>query len=219
MSSTRALLATWSKVLSPKDFERYKAQLEAEQVAAKRHLDCIVAAYLEGDWEAFYRAATCDGVDWPALFRRLKKLPPPSEDIMRAAFETVWQCTKHMPLYVGNHRLVVDVARKMFLPYSGPARRLWRGGSSREHRRRAYSLSWTASRSVAEDFARQYEGVILETLAPPEAIIHEMRYPEPATAEERAAYPPDVQFDDFSKEQEFLVDRRFLTRVVSHPAG
>jgi hypothetical protein len=25
MSSTRALLATWSKVLSPKDFERYKA--------------------------------------------------------------------------------------------------------------------------------------------------------------------------------------------------
>jgi hypothetical protein len=208
----------WAKVLSPKDFERYKAQLEAEQAATKRHLDCIAAAYLAGDWEAFYTAMTCDIYDWPALFRRLKKLPPPSEDI-QAAFETVWRGTKHIPLSVYNHRLVTDIARKMFRPYRGPARLLWRGACAQEHRRRKYSLSWTASRSVAEDFARQYEGVILETLAPPEAIIHEMCYPEPATAEERAAYPPDVQFDDFSKEQEFLVDRRFLTRVVSHPAG
>ncbi|CAN7617477.1 hypothetical protein LJR255_004627 [Pararhizobium sp. LjRoot255] len=76
---------------------------------------------------------------------------------------------------------------------------LYRGESTFNRRRRCYGLSWSANRSVAEAFAEDtsrlyYDGsVLLETLAPPEAILTKMpkRYGE----------------------GEYLVDRRYLRAV------
>ena len=108
----------------------------------------------------------------------------------------------------------------MFPPYAGPAVRLFRGAGFNEHRKRQYSLSWTHDRTVAEQFARDYSelpdgSVILETIAPPAAIITQIQYPEPYTeAEREEMLRESISFDEYHHEREFLVDRRELGTVT-----
>jgi hypothetical protein len=54
--------------------------------------------------------------------------------------------------------------------------RLYRGASSREHTRRLFGFSWSSRLDVARAFAQHWRlgehgGVVLETLAPAEAIL------------------------------------------------
>lgn len=91
----------------------------------------------------------------------------------------------------------------MLPPYTGSAITLYRGESVLNHQGQTYGLVWSASAEVGRDFAsrRDYrlaEGgsVLLETLAPPEAIIC-------------AA----VMYNDRYGEQEYLVDHRRLCAV------
>jgi hypothetical protein len=88
--------------------------------------EALLAAYTAGDADRFYKIGTYDGIEWEPVFRRLAKLPAPSP-AMQLAFEQVWMEHKHMAAAVGNHRLVVTVARKMLSPYRGSALRLYRG--------------------------------------------------------------------------------------------
>jgi hypothetical protein len=75
--------------------------------------------------------------------------------------------------------------------YKGEALRLFRGAGAGERRRAAYGVSWTSNLSAAEDFAESYRvwprgSVVLETVAPPEAIISAVEYPPPMTEAEKA---------------------------------
>ena len=92
----------------------------------------------------------------------------------------------------------------MLLPkYRGPAKHLYRGESFTNRRRRTYGLSWSTSADVARCHAekkgpRSSPGgsVILETMAPADAIISRVRLTE-----------------DRYDEIEYVVDRRRLTSV------
>jgi hypothetical protein len=104
--------------------------------------------------------------------------------------------------------------------YKGEALRLFRGASALERRRRVYGISWTSSLSMAEDFAEGYRvwstgRVVLETVAPPEAIIAAEEYPPPMAEVEKAelGLPPNTKIVEWHEESEFLVDRRLLGPV------
>jgi hypothetical protein len=58
---------------------------------------------------------------------------------------------------------------------------------------------------------------ILETVAPPGAIIAQIAYPEPWTDSERKEILheyPNTNFNEYHDEREFLVDRRGLETVT-----
>ncbi len=106
--------------------------------------------------------------------------------------------------------------------------RLFRGASAGERRRRVYGLSWTTEVAEAEFFARERQvwdggSVVLETLAPPEAIICAVDYPEPVTVAELKRDFPTIPKTDLEgiversgqhhHEREYVIDRRYLSAV------
>jgi hypothetical protein len=79
---------------------------------------------------------------------------------------------------VGDDLLTIDSLRKLMPPYRGPAFRLFRGDSLLNRRRRTSGLAWSTSRDTARKHAHENKhgmarggSVLLETLAPAEAII------------------------------------------------
>jgi hypothetical protein len=114
---------------------------------------------------------------------------------------------------VNNDLLLIDVLRNLMPPYRGGEIRLFRGDSVFNRRRRTYGMAWTSDPVVAESFADsralmyQDGGVLLETFAPPNAII---------------CVPHDHIEDEWhAGEAEYLVDRRRLgeVRVVKRYPG
>src|SRR4029077_9200884 len=84
--------------------------------------------------------------------------------------------SKTLPRRVGDHRALCDAARVLLPKYRGPAVHLFRGAGALERRRRAYGMSWSADVAAAGRFAEEHRvmdggSVLLETVAPPEAII------------------------------------------------
>jgi hypothetical protein len=107
---------------------------------------------------------------------------------------------------VANDLLLFDALRNILPPYRGGPISLFRGETWFNRRRRAYGLSWSSDRIVAESFARNYPNfyvkgtLVLETLAPADAIIC---VPQLCGIDQ---LPPDA-------EAEYLVDRRRLKSV------
>ncbi len=140
---------------------------------------------------------------------------------IRSAFLDIWIESKMLPLHVGNHRVLSDAMRILLPSYNGPPVRLFRGTGALGRRRRIYGLSWSADAAVAERFAlerRQWPGgsVLLETLAPPEAIICQVNYPPSYTQDEIEDLRrecPDGIIVDYHQEMEYVVDRRHLNGV------
>lgn len=139
----------------------------------------FAAACAASDVEAFFAAVerldeVSDG--WRHAMRHAARLVAVSEDI-RAAFVNVWIEHKMLPLKVG-HRPTLAAALRRLLPggYAGVPLRLYRGAGGLERRQRRYGFSWTTERAIANRFAVHYRavkdgGVVLETIAPPEAIL------------------------------------------------
>jgi hypothetical protein len=83
-------------------------------------------------------------------------------------------------------------------------------------------MSWSADVSIAEWFARERQvhdggSVLLETLAPPAAIICVVDYPKPFTKQEIARIKrehPHAEMIEFHEEREYVVDRRYLKGVA-----
>jgi hypothetical protein len=104
--------------------------------------------------------------------------------------------------------------RVLFPPYRGPAIPLFRGTSGDEARKRKlYGISWTSDADTARSFAKQYEdsvgGVVLETVAPLEAVISAPGLDGP--------YYEDENGKRMYDESEYLVDGRRLPRVkIAH---
>lgn len=125
-------------------------------------------------------------------------------DTALTQFMAPYTLSDNQQRYNGNNQLIAqNMPRKPVSPQ-------WQDGQlvgelAANARYRRYGASWTASRDVAEAFAqseirRQSRGgtVVLETLAPPEAIMCA-----------RAMHPDHLE----SNEQEFIVDRWKLGNV------
>jgi hypothetical protein len=209
----------------------FAEELRKERHAAKDAADCFVRVCQTDKAEAMEGAAqllneTVSGwtVAMHAVARRLQSVSPE----IQQAFLSVWVEHKMLPLTVGDHRALCDAARILLPPYHGPAVRLFRGAAAGERRRRIYGLSWTPDMAIAERFARerqQWDGgsVVLETLAPPAAIICSVDYPEPFTVEElKREFPGLAQqtiekladSQSFHEEREYVIDRRHLGAVT-----
>jgi len=220
--------------VSDKDQNRCKAvevslnaQAAAERLGAQAGAERFVRACQTGDVAALSDAAhfinenTVGG--WNAAMRAVgRQVQTVSPEIQQAFLSVVWLQSNNLRGRVGDDRALCAAARVLLPSYQGPIMRLFRGAPADERRRRTYGLCWTAKFAVAEIFARDKQtnnrgSVLLETLAPPEAIICAVAYPEPFTQDEiarlRGDYP-NVEIIEFHGEGEYVVDRRHLNAVT-----
>ena len=115
---------------------------------------------------------------WPAVMRAVAKSPCASDEFRERLLALWVRCGDHMRQEVGNDLVLADGLRAMLPPYTGPAVTLYRGEGAQNRRRRTYGLSWSATAESARTFASSVMcrtsvggSVLLETLAPTEAII------------------------------------------------
>ena len=122
------------------------------------------------------------------------RLPSVAREV-QYAFESLWIERKGLSLTVGDRPTVAKALRVLFpRDYKGAPLRLYRGTRRGERRCRLYGFSWTTDRTIAQSFADTHsetarslaeelpkegpfaystdlEGLLLETFAPPEAIL------------------------------------------------
>jgi hypothetical protein len=138
---------------------------------------------------------------WRAVLRRITSKPPSPK--MSEALQTIWVTSGwNIREDIRDDVFIIEMLKRALPRYQGEEIELWRGESAKNRQHRAYGLSWSAKRTVAEMFARRgaalhlHATVVLRTIAPAEAIIaapnHHSRY---------------------LHEDEFIVDRRRLRAV------
>ena len=102
---------------------------------------------------------------------------------------------------VGDDIVLIRALRALLPAYRGGPVTLFRGEGAKNRKRRAYGMSWTTVRAVAEHHAKGWwrtsrgGSVVLKVAAVAASIIASLK-----------------GFDRFA-EREYLVDRRFLTNV------
>jgi hypothetical protein len=195
-----------------------KEERRRERRAARAAADRFVRACQGGDVAALYAVFGAlgdivNGLDF-AMRAVVKQIQAVSPEIQHA-FLQAWIDSKNPSLSVGDHRALCAAARVLLPCYRGPSVRLFRGADANERRRRVYGLSWTADRDVAERFARARQGhnggsVVLETLAPPAAIICAVNYEITRLKSEHS----NGEIAERSHEREYVVDRRHLNAVA-----
>lgn len=216
--------------LPPDWAQQLKEEQRRERALAREWREAV----RQGDLDAFKIATgrLYNEGGWPIALRMLVRDPQPRiRPAIRHAFRQAWTEEKSLRLKVGNDRLTCTVLRMFWPQYRGPARRLYRGTSAEEARRRRYGISWTTDVEIAEGFARKEAdtlvrlqranvtsvklggGVVLETLVPPSAIIGPNKYPRPFTDEERRGFPATATVVEFHEEREYLVDGPALEKV------
>jgi hypothetical protein len=111
---------------------------------------------------------------WPLAMRQIARLGRVSKEIQ---FEFVYMWTTDSHPQCDDSHAFLDAMHVLFPPYHGPAMRLFRGAFADEPRKRKFfGVSWTSDIETAHRFAKRWEdgsvgGVVLETIASPEAII------------------------------------------------
>ena len=200
-------------------------QLRDERRKRSAHARAVVDACARGDAEQFCELTYPydDRPDfWPLAIRFITRRISEVSPEIQEAFRQVWIETKMLGLRIHDHGALCQALRILTPKYHGPALRLFRAASARERQRRAYGISWTSSLEAAQRFAEtsgnwSAVSVVLETVAPPEAIISVMEYP-PLTEAERAEFglPPTAEVVEWHDECEYLVDRHLLGPVKLH---
>lgn len=162
--------------------EEVRAERRAERAAAKAFAEACAA----GDPEALQDVAGAfEGLEdgWRLAFREVAKLPtvaPAAQD----RFVHLWLSTKELPRRVGDPKTLVAGLRKLFpRPIVPEPMLVYRGAEQSELRRRK-GFSWTVRIEKAREFAQRFHdwekgGVVLETIAPPEAILLVCGNPDP----------------------------------------
>jgi hypothetical protein len=96
----------------------------------------------------------------------------------RSAFLAVWtESGHHIRREVADDIVLLDALRCLLPGYAGPSIQLFRGETWNDFSYQTYGMCWTSSREVGEGFARGWNaanpggGVLIETLAPPSAIL------------------------------------------------
>lgn len=187
--------------LSPK----FRELLAEQQRLQREMLDAVRIGLRHADHERFVTAIELAEAHveqgWRKIILVVRRHPSPPAAFKRWFRDALW--VPHgdaVRTEVNDDLLLADALRVLLPSYRGAPIRLWRGESLGNRRRRTYGLSWSRDAVVAESFAtgarRLYTGgsVLLETVAPPEAVI--------------CSVPSRT-----SREQEVLIDRRRLQTV------
>ncbi|ROL66696.1 hypothetical protein BHU25_20775 [Pseudomonas vranovensis] len=101
----------------------------------------------------------------------------PRDRAIADCFHTQWHvCHHHIRELVGNDELVIEMLWKWLPPYQGPDLLLYRGENVDRLAEGRIGTAWSPQEKTARMFASGWNaagkgGVILETLAPAEAII------------------------------------------------
>lgn len=139
---------------------------------------------------------------WRPALRACARLHGAPEAVRRR-FLLIWlDFGDTLRSHVADDLTLIRALRVLLPAYEGGPVPLFRGESLGNRARRTYGISWSSDRQVAADFARnsanRYEGgtVVLQVLAPPEAIIS----------------APGLMLPQQSVD-EYLVDRRQLPKV------
>lgn len=196
-------------------FCEHQAQAKAQRRDERKAAKAFVRVCRDGDYELVYDAATWldQGMDaWRLAMAGVAKLPRVSPEI-QGAFVPIWVMHKMLPLKVGD-RSVLARALRVLMPgaRSGSPLTLYRGASVHERRRRRWGFSWTTDPGIARGFAEWWAqpkppgyrgdwdqgGVVLQTVAPPPAIL--------------LVRPPEDWYD----EGEVVVDPYRLGKVTVH---
>jgi hypothetical protein len=159
-----------------------RARLRDEQRQAKQAADIFACVCRDGEADRLYNAhlALNDSSSdaWRLAMAKVAKLPRVSPAIQHA-FLPIWIESKMLPLRVGP---TMAAALRLLLPgeqLSSPLM-LYRGTHDGERRRRLYGFSWTTdivtARSFAEHWSQsvpgnKFQGLVLQTEAPPEAVL------------------------------------------------
>jgi hypothetical protein len=170
--------ATLLKRLPPE----WQAGLRQERREAVQAAKVFARICAEGDADRLYNAHLLLNERSSDALRlamsRVAKLPKVSREIQEA-FLNIWIESKMLPLRVGSRRVLANALR-VLMPanYTGPPLTLYRGTSTHERRRRNYGFCWTTDAAIAANFAAHWqqpdisiESVVLQTLAPPKAIL------------------------------------------------
>jgi len=166
--------------VEPGDGTDWQALDLAERRADRAAARAFVSACQSGDAMALLHAVdlinhtSVDG--WRLAMRGVGRLSGVDQAI-RHVFLHVWIESKTLARRVGDKRALA-AALRVLMPgnYRGPALRLFRGAQADEQRCRLYGFSWTTDFQTAHDFATERQrfpsgGIVLETTAPPEAVL------------------------------------------------
>jgi hypothetical protein len=180
------------------------AEIERERAAGRALLNAIAAEDFARVVESIEALRySIHGFARRAL-KAVARMPAPSTDF-RLRFLSLWQ--NDGDALRGDSPgdfVLIDFLRVVLPPYAGPARRLFRGESGWNRRRRTYGMSWTLDRVVARSHAeakqkRSQDGaVVLEAEVPAAAI-----------------FCAPCELETSWGEQEYMVDRRKLGAVIA----
>jgi len=184
--------------------QEFLHQLRCEEREACQAAKMFVDACVSGNVEAFWAAvdALNESVGgWKKAITYAARLTS-ANPVIQHSFLAVWVESKMLNFRSGSRVSMLKAVRTL-LPRTeviGPVR-LFRGAAAIEQKRRAYGLSWTTDRAVADRFAqerRRWDGgsVLFEALAPPDAILHVLEHVE-----------------GYYEEAEHVVDPERLARV------
>jgi hypothetical protein len=195
--------------------EDRQQQRRAEQRRTRMAAKTFVAACQSGNVEHF-RAAfamVADQVDgWTKTLREVARRLDRVPENIQHEFQLLWFESKGLAAQCEDKRALLDALRLLFIPYQGPAVRLFRGASAHEGRsRKFYGPSWSTDIEEADYFARRRQAdlggsVVLETLASREAII--------SAPGSTGAYWSNLDGARRYDEQEYIVDGRRLQQVT-----
>lgn len=188
--------------------QRLRDERRRARVAAK----LFAAACQSGDIGQFYEAAeVLKNIvgGWTIAFQHVRQLESVPENI-RHEFQLLW--FEEDTLRSDDKHALFDALRVLFMPYHGSGVRLFRGAVAHEALARSfYRPSWSADIEKADEYARHKQiefggSLLLETLAPPEAII--------SAPGNNGIYLENMSGERLYNEREYIVDARRLQRVT-----
>ena len=191
----------------PTELEEIKKLQRAQERRDRRQSEIfaryVITAIETDNCEALSRIGTSNApnIGWHLVFHHIVKgAAPEISPQIKSTFQQVWLEHKQLARHIGKPSLVRRALQRLLPPYSGPAVTLYRGATLKGWRE---GVSWTASIDIARSFLLEpdvakslhalnsFNGnpanipVIVKTLAPPEAIICKIEYPEPFTKKKR----------------------------------
>jgi hypothetical protein len=197
--------------------EHLQKHIRDQRAQARAAAKGFIEACQSGDVDRFEAAAgllvdnpEARSATWTTMFRQVAQLRSVHESIQQA-FQLLW-VESRLSSRCASNDAQLDALRVLLIPYKGPAVRLFRGARVHEARfrkRKFYGVSWSSDIEAADWFARHYQAAsggtaVLETIAPPEAIISALD----------GLYLENADGERMFDELEYIVDGRRLQRVT-----
>ena len=192
--------------MTPKQF---RSIIKQEQKKARDSVIDFVEGAIKGDLERMHRSmvrleyGAGYGYGWRCAFRRIAREEPVSDRARSLFLKVFLDMGDHIRQETDDDLTYLKGLRALLPSYDGPPVPLYRGERATNRRYRTYGPSWSADRDVARSFAitasaqSRGGGVLFAAVVEPAAII---------------AAPAIL--DDRYGEQEYIVDRRFLSMVL-----